>query len=205
METCPQYLLLDESCYEMPEPWNAVYVLSPPLRKKADQEALWRALAQSEIDTIGTDHCSFHLRGQKDVDLRDFTKIPNGIPGVEHRPALMYTYGVTAGRITPEIMVKVLAENPARLFGMYPQKGILSAGSDADIVIWDPQKTGVINATTQAHKADNTPYEGFPVKGGIKQVYLRGELVADESGLITPGRGRFLNRKACQHLKKTGK
>ncbi|MDR0469111.1 MAG: dihydropyrimidinase [Peptococcaceae bacterium] len=198
VETCPQYLLMDELCYQLPEPQNAVYILSPPLRSRADQEALWRAAEDGVIDTIGTDHCSFNLAGQKDRNLHDFTRIPNGIPGVGHRPVLMYTYGVADGRITPETMAKLLAENPAKLFGLYPRKGILAEGSDADVVVWDPIKTGIISAATQAHNVDNTPYEGWPVKGGIRQVYLRGELVADEKGMVKSGLGCYLSRCPSQ-------
>lgn len=193
-ETCPQYLLLDESRYKIPEPRNAVYILSPPLRAKDDQEALWRAVENGVIDTIGTDHCSFNLEGQKDVNLHDFTQIPNGIPGVEHRAALIFTDGVTEGRISAETMAALLAENPAKLFGLYPRKGVLAEGSDADVVIWNPDRLGVISAATQAHGVDNTPYEGFSIIGGIRRVYLRGELVADENGMVKVGAGRYLKR-----------
>jgi len=198
VETCPQYLLLDESRYGLPAALSAVCVLSPPLRSIADQEALWRAVQKGGVDTIGTDHCSFNLAGQKDKNLHDFAAIPNGIPGVEHRPALIYTYGVAAGRILPETMARLLAENPARLFGLYPRKGVLATGSDADIVIWDPAKKGFITAEKQAHNVDNTPYEGFPVTGGVRQVYLRGKLVADNDILVKAGEGQYLRRGPYQ-------
>ena len=149
VETCPQYLLLDERSYRLPGFESAKFVLSPPLRAQENCAALWDALEAGEIDTIGTDHCSFRFHGAKELGREDFSKIPNGIPGVEHRPSLMYTYGVAAGRITAVDMARLLAENPARLFGMYPQKGVLAVGSDADLVIFDPNDTGRIPAETQ--------------------------------------------------------
>ena len=161
VETCPQYLLLDERSYRLPGFESAKFVLSPPLRAQENCAALWDALEAGEIDTIGTDHCSFRFHGAKELGREDFSKIPNGIPGVEHRPSLMYTYGVAAGRITAVDMARLLAENPARLFGMYPQKGVLAVGSDADLVIFDPNDTGRITAETQYQNVDYTPYEGM--------------------------------------------
>ena len=157
VETCPQYLLLDERSYRLPGFESAKFVLSPPLRAQENCAALWDALEAGEIDTIGTDHCSFRFHGAKELGREDFSKIPNGIPGVEHRPSLMYTYGVAAGRITAVDMARLLAENPARLFGMYPQKGVLAVGSDADLVIFDPNDTGRITAETQYQNVDYTP------------------------------------------------
>ncbi|MEL7623012.1 MAG: dihydropyrimidinase [Clostridiales bacterium] len=194
VETCPQYLLLEDSRYELPPRQAAVYVFSPPLRKPADQQALWQAVAAGQVDTIGTDHCSFNIAGQKDQGLYDFIRIPNGIPGVGHRPQLLYTYGVAAGKINLETMARLLSENPAKLFGLYPRKGVLAPGSDADIVIWDPDKTGSIKAETQAHQVDNTPYEDFEVKGAVRAVYLRGRLAVDDKGLTEEGKGSYLAR-----------
>ncbi len=194
VETCPQYLLLEDSRYELPPRQAAVYVFSPPLRKPADQQALWQAAAGGRVDTIGTDHCSFNIAGQKEQGLEDFTMIPNGIPGVGHRPQLLYTYGVAAGKISLETMVRLLAENPAKLFGLYPRKGVLAPGSDGDVVIWDPDKVSRIEARTQAHQVDNTPYESFEVKGGVRAVYLRGRLTADGKELLEAGKGCYLSR-----------
>jgi dihydropyrimidinase len=202
LETCPQYLLLEDSCYELPPRQAAVCVFSPPARKPADREALWQAVAGEQVDTIGTDHCSFNITGQKDQGLEDFTLIPNGIPGVEHRGQLIYTYGVAAGRISPETMARLLSENPARLFGLYPRKGVLAPGSDADIVIWDPEKTGFIKARTQAQRVDNTPYEGLAVKGGVRAVYLRGRLAAQGRELTEEGQGRYLSRGPSQFFRR---
>lgn len=194
VESCPQYFLLEDSKYNLPGFESAKYVLSPPLRKKEDVDCLWEALSAGEIDTLGTDHCSFHFKGQKERGLHDFTRIPNGLPGVEHRPVLMYTYGVGTGRITKEQFCSALSENPARLFGMYPKKGALKVGSDADIVIWDPEAESVISAKTQVQNVDHTPFEGIKIKGRPIQVYLRGKLVAQEGRVTDPGLGSYLHR-----------
>ena len=199
VETCPQYLLLDDSRYDAPFEEACKFVLSPPLRKPEDEEALWQALQNGEIDTVGTDHCSFHL-AQKAKGRDDFSKIPNGIPGVQHRAQLIYTYGVEAGRITKEQMAALLSENIARQFGMYPQKGVLEAGSDADIVVWDPKARGTISAAGQAHNVDNTPYEGFATKGAARDVFLRGERVVDGGRLVLENRGRFVSRKQSEYF-----
>lgn len=194
VESCPQYFVLEDSKYELPGFESAKYVLSPPLRKKEDVDYLWQALMAGEIDTMGTDHCSFHFKGQKERGRENFTLIPNGIPGVEHRPVLMYTYGVGTGRITKEQMCRVLAENPAKLFGMYPQKGVLKENSDADIVIWDPNAEDVITAGRQVQNADHTPYEGMKIKGKPEKVFLRGRLVCENGQITVPGQGRYLYR-----------
>ncbi len=194
VESCPQYFLLEDSKYELAGFESAKYVLSPPLRKQEDVDCLWKALAAGEIDTIGTDHCSFHFHGQKERGLKDFTKIPNGLPGVEHRPVLMYTYGVGTGKITKEQFCGVLSENPAKLFDMYPRKGALMVGSDADIVVWDPEAKDVISAGTQVQNVDYTPYEGMKIKGKPVQVFLRGTLVYREGQVVVPGQGRYVHR-----------
>ena len=138
-ETCPQYLLLDDSVYSKPDFQGAVYVCAPPIRKKEDQECLWKALADGEIQTVATDQCSFTL-AQKALGKDDFTKIPGGLPGVQTRGTLLYTYGVETGKITREQMCALLSENPARLYGVYPRKGVIRPGSDADIVVLDPEE-----------------------------------------------------------------
>ena len=194
VETCPQYLLLDERSYRLPGFESAKFVLSPPLRAQENCAALWDALEAGEIDTIGTDHCSFRFHGAKELGREDFSKIPNGIPGVEHRPSLMYTYGVAAGRITAVDMARLLAENPARLFWMYPQKGVLAVGSDADLVIFDPNDTGRITAETQYQNVDYTPYEGMALRGRVDTVLLGGEVAVEGGRVLLERRGRYVSR-----------
>jgi dihydropyrimidinase len=194
VETCPQYLLLDDSLYKSEDFQGAKYVLSPPLRKKKDIERLWQALAQGEIDTIGTDHCSFNFQGQKDHGINDFSKIPNGIPGVEHRPALIYEYGVNKGRITKEQMCAVLSENIAKIFGMYPRKGAIQEGSDADIVIWDTKTKEIISKDNQKQNVDYTPFEGFKTTGKARHVFLRGKHIVKEGIIINSNSGKYIER-----------
>ncbi len=165
VETCPQYLTLDDSLYEAPGFEGAKYVCSPPLRTREDQNALWEALRAGQIGTISTDHCSFNYKGQKELGRDDFTRIPNGLPGIEHRPALIYTAGVAAGKITAEQMASLLSKRQAKRFGMYPQKGALIPGSDADIVVWDPAYRGVIRAAEQVQNVDYSPWEGQSFRG----------------------------------------
>lgn len=198
VETCPQYLLMEDSRYELPGFESAKFVLSPPLRKREDMECLWQAWKENEIDTIGTDHCSFHFKGQKERGLHDFSRIPNGIPGVEHRPALLYTYGVTENRITKEQLCAALSTKPAKQYGMYPKKGVIAVGSDADLVIWDPEYQGIITAEAQLQKVDYSPYEGFAVKGRAEEVLLQGQLVVDQGNIILEKAGRYIKRGTCQ-------
>lgn len=200
IETCPQYLLMNDDKYALPDFEGGKYVMSPPLRKPSDSEALWKALKENEADTVGTDHCSFQFKGQKDYGRDDFSKIPNGAPGVEHRPALMYHFGVGAGKISKEQMCRLLAENPARLFGMYPQKGTIQAGSDADIVVWDPEEEWTITAKEQVQNVDYTPYEGITVKGRPQMVFLRGTLAAENGRVVEKHRGAYVRRKACEYF-----
>lgn len=193
-ETCPQYLLLDDSVYEKSGFEAAKYVCSPPIRKKKDQEVLWRALAEGKIQTVATDQCSFTME-QKEMGREDFTKIPNGMPGVETRVPLMFTYGVQEGRITKEQMCQLLSENAAKLYGVYPRKGVIQEGSDADIVIIDPAKEGVISAKTQMYNMDYSPFEGYKLKGMIEKVFLHGELVVDEGVVKAEKRGQYIFRQ----------
>ena len=193
-ETCPQYLLLDDSRYGLPGFEAAKFVLSPPLRGLDDQAALWNGIRSGELDTIGTDHCSFRFKGVKELGREDFSQIPNGIPGVEHRPILMYTAGVAAGRITAHQMMKLLSEQPAKLFGMYPRKGALAVGSDADIVIIDPAYTGRITAAAQHQNVDYTPYEGMEVQGRVETVLLSGDVAAADGKVTSLRQGRFVYR-----------
>ncbi len=194
VETCPQYLVLTDEVYDR-EPFieGAKFVCAPPVRKKADQEALWQALANGEIDTVATDHCSFTLE-QKERGREDFTKIPGGLPGVEHRGVLLYTAGVATGRISPAAMCRVLAENPAKLYGCFPRKGVIAPGSDADIVVYDPAVRSVIRGSDTIGAAGYTPYEGIETAGAIRQVYLRGGLAVDGGKVLVSGGGRFIAR-----------
>lgn len=194
-ETCPQYLLLDESYYEQAGFESAKYVISPPLRNRANQPVLWQGLTNHILDTVATDHCSFHFSGQKDLGLHDFSKIPNGMPGVETRLSLLYTYGVAGGRINLNQFVALTATNAAKVFGLYPRKGTIAVGSDADITVWDPCYEGIISAQTQAQRVDYSPFEGFVQKGRAKYVYLRGRLAAGEGQLIaSQADGQYLQR-----------
>lgn len=192
-ETCPQYLLLDDSAYSKPDFQGAIYVCAPPLRKKEDQECLWKALAEEEIQTVATDQCSFTL-AQKAMGKNDFTKIPGGLPGVQTRGTLLYTYGVRRGKITLEQMCKLLSENPAKLYGVYPQKGILAEGSDGDIVVFDPKKESVISAKTHGYHTDNNPFEGFALHGGIDKVFLRGTPVVEDGVIVKEKLGTYIRR-----------
>ncbi len=195
VETCPHYLLLDDSRYSQSEYREAAkYICAPPLRKQADQEALWQGLADGTIQTVATDHCSFTL-AQKDAGKDDFTKIPGGMPGVESRGILLWSEGVTKGRLTAEQMCKVLSENAAKLYGAWPRKGTLSVGSDADIVVIDPEANGVLTTADQATNVDYCPYEGWETSGAITQVYLRGQLAVDQGEILTGPTGTYIPRK----------
>jgi dihydropyrimidinase len=191
-ETCPQYLLLDNSLYATPER-DALdvrqYVMSPPLRAQENLDALWAGLAGGDIQFVGTDHCSFNLHGQKD-QATDFAGIPNGAPGIELRLALLYTYGVAAGRISMERFVAVMAENAARYFGLYPRKGTLLPGSDADIVVYDPGPGRTVRHDELHDNADHSPYEGRQIQGRVRDVFLRGQPVVRDGVLaedLAPG------------------
>lgn len=175
-ETCPQYLLLDESVYHQPLPDSLKYVISPPIRSKADQEALWLAIQDGTVDVISTDHCPFNTLGQKDQGIADFTRIPNGAGGVEHRLKLLYTYGVLTGRISLQQFVSLNSTNAARIFGLYPLKGEIAVGSDADLVIWDPDFSSVISAETNIQTCDEDIFEGMEVKGNAWRVLVKDEL-----------------------------
>lgn len=194
VETCPQYLTLTDELYSLPGFEGAKYVCSPPLRKRADQKALIEALREGRIDTISTDHCSFRFHGQKELGRNDFSKIPNGLPGVEHRPSLVYSELVEGGTIAPEDMCRLLSENPARRYGMYPQKGALLPGSDADIVVFARHLHHTISAKTQRQNVDYTPFEGMKATGRARSVLLGGELCVDNFEVIKTGLGRYVKR-----------
>ena len=195
-ETCTQYLVLSlEDDMGKPGFEDAKYVFTPPLRKKKNQAPLWKAVKDDVLQVVSTDHCPFRFADQKTLGLSDFTKIPNGGPGIENRMQLTYHHGVNAGRMSLERFVEVTAEAPAKIFGMYPKKGILAAGSDADILIWDPEAKYTITAATQNMHTDYSIFEGFEVKGNARQVYSRGECIVD-GGKFTGrvGRGEYLRR-----------
>ena len=195
VETCPQYLLLDESVYFNEDYSSAArYVCAPPLREKAEQEYLWKALRHGDIQTVSTDHCSFTL-AQKDMGREDFTKIPGGLPGVETRGELMYSYGVAKRKLNAAQLCRVLCENPARLYGLYPRKGLLRRGSDADIVVYDPKASHVIRADDCVANVDYNPYEGFVTSGGIRQVWLRGRLAVEDGKVLDQApQGKYMAR-----------
>jgi dihydropyrimidinase len=195
-ETCPQYLLLTDMEYERAGFEGAKFVCSPPLRRTKDQSVLWKELSHGDIRTIGTDHCPFMFHGQKDLGIDQFTKIPGGIPGIESRLSLLYTYGVEAGRITLNQWVELCCTNPAKSFGIYPQKGNLSVGADADLVIFDPKKEFTISNSRLHENVDYSPYEGMKLHGYPEKTIFRGNVVVQNgvySGL--KGSGRFLAGK----------
>jgi len=181
-ETCPQYLLLDDSKYKGEFRVVAPFVMSPPLRKNEDSEALWKALENGTIQTLGTDHCPFTL-AQKEFGKTDFRKIPNGAGGVEHRLALLYTYGVLARKMSLEKFVELTATNAAKIFGLFPAKGIVAEGSDADVVVWDPKKEKTISVNMHHQNCDNNIYEGIKTLGTPKYVILNGKVVLEDGSL----------------------
>ncbi len=192
LETCPQYLVLDDSRYLQPDADK--FVMSPPLRKKSDESALLSAMGAGEIDFVGTDHCSFTM-AQKALGNGDFAKTPNGGAGVQNRAQLVYTYAVKTGRITLSQMAAQLSENAAKLFGMYPQKGALEVGADADIALYDPSFEGVVSYQTNTHNCDNSPFEGIPVTGRVTDVFLSGAHVVRDGAPVETGRGKYVFRK----------
>ena len=195
VETCPHYLLLDESRYFQPDYSDAArYVCAPPLRTAADQDALWAALADGTVQTVATDHCSFTLT-QKEAGRGDFTKIPGGLPSVESRGILLWSEGVAKGRISAGRMCQLLSENPAKLYGAWPRKGVLAPGSDADIVVLNPNAKGRLTAADQAANVDYCPYEGWETTGVMEQVYLRGQLAVDHGAFQTGPEGIYIPRK----------
>ena len=176
VESCPQYMLLDDSNYDRPDFEGAKYVCSPPLRKKEDIEALKEAVLQGEIQSIATDHCSFRFATQKVAGKDDFTKIPNGAPGIEHRPAIfMHIFGES---LSPEKYCEYLSAGPAKVFGMYPRKGALAEGSDADVTVWDPAVRWTVSAANHHQNVDYTPFEGIEVTGRPRYVFVNGILSA---------------------------
>jgi dihydropyrimidinase len=198
VETCTQYLILNDSKYDDPDE-GLKAIMSPPLRKDQDREELWQALADGELDTVATDHCPFHFRAgkaEKQYGRHDFTKCPNGAPGVQERLMLMFSEGYMKGRLTLPQIVKYCCTNPCRMFGMFPEKGCLEPGSDADIVMIDPNGITEITPEYIRGASDYSCYEGMKLDGSIEKVFLRGrEIVADGEFKGTRGEGRYLRRK----------
>jgi dihydropyrimidinase len=195
VETCIQYLVLDASLYEQDFD-GAKWVMSPPLRQKKDQEALWAGINQGLVNVVATDHCPFTWE-QKQMGKSDFAKIPNGHPAIEHRMELLFSEGVNKGRISLPKFVELSATNAAKKFGMYPKKGTISIGADADICILDPNKKHTLSAKTHHMRTDYSAYEGFEVTGKVETVLLRGNVaIENEKCLLQPGFGQFVPRKA---------
>lgn len=194
-ETCPQYLYLDDSCYTAPAFESARYVCTPPLRHRSDNEALWRGLQRRELSVVSTDHAAFNFHGQKELGLDNFAQIPNGLPGVEHRVILLYQ-GVRTGKLSLNHFVDLVSTMPARLFGLFPRKGTLAPGSDADLVIFDPEKKLTISAANQHQRVDYTPYEGMTVQGAPETVLLRGRVIVRAGEYVGgAGGGQYLARQ----------
>ena len=196
-ETCPQYLFLSDDNYEEPDFGGAKYVMSPPLREKAKQAQLWQGLAFNDLQCISTDHCPFCMKEQKELGRGDFSKIPNGAPGIETRMSLVYDGGVREGRISLNRFVELISTSPAKIFGLFPRKGTIAPGSDADIVIFDPNRTVTLAAKTLHMKVDYNPYEGRRVTGAADTVLSRGRVVIENGQFAgRAGQGSFLKRRA---------
>ena len=199
-ETCPQYLYLSIEDLARPGFEGAKYVASPPLRPREHQKSLWRGLRTNDLSVVSTDHCPFCFAEQKELGRGDFSKIPNGIPGVEHRMDLLHQ-GVAAGELSLARWVEIAATTPARMFGLYPRKGIIAPGSDADIVIYDPAARQVLSAASHHMAVDYSAYEGMEITGQVETVLSRGRVIIEDGGYHgTRGHGRFLNRQLCQYL-----
>lgn len=194
-ETCPQYLVLDQSYLALPDFEGAKYVWSPPLREKSHQEVLWNALITGSLQTLGSDQCSFNFKGQKDLGKGDFSKIPNGGPVIEDRFSILYSEGVAKGRLTLNQFVEIVSTRNAKLFGLFPRKGTIAVGSDADIVIFDPTAERTISAETHHMNVDYNPFEGLCVSGVPESVLSRGEFVIRNQAFVgEAGTGKFLKR-----------
>ena len=200
VETLIQYLLLDKTWAERPAFEGAKYVMSPPLRDAANQPVLWHGLASGLVQTVATDHAPFDFVSQKPMGKHDFTKIPNGIPAIEDRVTLLWTHGVKTGRLSPEQFVAVASTNAAKIFGLWPRKGVIQPGADADLVIWDPDYRGTITARRQQQAVDYNAFEGMAIEGRPAVVTVRGEVaVRDGAFCGSVGRGQFLQRPTAGH------
>ncbi|MFE6102130.1 dihydropyrimidinase [Streptomyces laurentii] len=199
-ETCPQYLFLSTDNLAEPDFEGAKYVCSTPLRPREHQAALWRGLRTNDLQVVSTDHCPFCFVGQKELGRGDFSKIPNGLPGVENRMDLLHQ-AVLDGHISRRRWIEIACATPARMFGLYPQKGTIAPGADADIVVYDPHATQVLSAATHHMNVDYSAYEGKTVTGRVESVLSRGELVIDQRTFVgRAGHGSFVPRSTCQYL-----
>jgi dihydropyrimidinase len=199
-ETCPQYLYLSLEDLAKPDFEGAKYVASPPLRRPPHQQTLWQGLRTNDLSVVSTDHCPFCFREQKELGRGDFSKIPNGIPGVEHRMDLLHQ-GVATGEISLPRWAEISATTPARMFGLYPRKGVIQPGSDADIVIYDPAAKQILSAATHHMNVDYSAYEGMQITGKVETTLSRGRVVVDAGEYQgSAGHGRFLERELCQYL-----
>lgn len=208
-ESCPHHLVLSDGLYESVPGFEAAkYVMSPPLRSESDLEELWRGLANHDLQVVSSDHCPFCMTSgykgfpeQKQLGSGDFSRIPNGVPGIEDRLVLMFTHGVGEGRIGLNRWVDLVATSPAKLFGLYPEKGTIAVGSDADLVVWDPVIKGRLSASTHHMRVDYNAYEGMPTIGAADVVVSRGEVIVQD-GLLhaKPGRGNYLRRRTTPAL-----
>jgi len=195
-ETCPQYLFLDYSVYEQPGFEGAKFVMTPPIREKWNQEKLWRGLKFNDLQVVATDHCPFCMKEQKELGKNDFSKIPNGMPGVETRLHLLWE-GVTKGKISMNRFVEITSTAPAKIFGMYGKKGTLAVGADADVVVWDPKRKKRLDKANLHMRVDYSPFEGHEVPGSPSHVLSRGELIVENDqwvGKKKQGRGQFVRR-----------
>ena len=196
-ETCPQYLLLSIEKLALPDFEGAKYVFTPPLREKENLPKLWDGLKHDHLQVVSTDHCPFCFEDQKILGKDSFAKIPNGGPGIENRMQLMYHHGVNENKLSVNRFVEITSTTPARIFGMYPKKGLIAAGSDADIVIWDPEAEYLISAKTHHMRVDYSMFEGWRVKGNAKTVLSRGEIIVEGGSYVgKAGRGQYLRRAA---------
>ena len=199
VETCIQYLILDASLYEK-DFEGAKWVMSPPLREKKDQQTLWAGINQGLVNVVATDHCPF-MWEQKKMGEKDFSKIPNGHPAIENRMELLYSEGVHKGKITLNKYVEVACTNPAKIFGMFPKKGTIGIGSDADVVIFDPNKTHILSAKTHHMNVDYSGYEGWELTGKVETVLLRGQVAIENNKcLVNKGYGKFIKRNKVSQI-----
>jgi len=193
-ETCPQYLTLDQSEYLQVQENAIGMICSPPLREKYHIDQLWKAISLGVIDVISSDHCSFLLKGQKDQGLHDFRKVPNGLMGIEERLGIIYTYGVKTGKLSLKKFVEMVSTQPAKIFGMYPQKGSFVTGADGDVVIWDPMATSSINTTSRYSKADYNVYAGYEISGKPSMVIQKGNVTYENGDFSSIIKGNYIFR-----------
>ncbi len=198
-ETCPQYLFFNTGHYELPGFEGAKYVMSPPLRDRGNENSLWQGLTSGDLQVVATDHCPFNFVGQKDMGKDDFSKIPNGMPGVETRVPLIYHFGVNEGRFSVNRFVELVSTNPARIFGLAPQKGTISLGADADLVIFDPEKAVRLSVENLHMNVDHSPYDHITVRGYPVLTMQRGKIIVEDGQFVGEvGAGQFLTRRRIE-------